>query len=253
MNRPELDSNSTSTEPFFQQSAKELIGYAVVSLQDQIIGRVEKVFLDKNRQLYFVISPSEPSIRSSWAWLAGHLVQTTDTTARSLYVNLSLLELKNLPSYKNPSQTASNCEKASDERSTVLDTHRIPLLEEKLAVKRNRRKVGEIVVRKEVEIRMIQIPLKREKLIVEQIGAETQQLAEIDLGQEEVTGVEYQWVNENDKTSVVSGEFSSLQAAREALDAIALHHPHGCSGARVELVVDREVRETYQKILHRRD
>lgn len=57
----------------------------------------------------------------------------------------------------------------------------IPLQEERLIVERARQKVGEVVVRKEIETEIIQVPVQREKLIVEQVGAEPRQLAEIDL------------------------------------------------------------------------
>ncbi|MGI0488674.1 DUF2382 domain-containing protein [Pantanalinema rosaneae CENA516] len=57
----------------------------------------------------------------------------------------------------------------------------IPLREERLIVDQNRHKVGEVVVRKEIETEIIEVPVQREKLIVEQAGAEPRRLAEIDL------------------------------------------------------------------------
>jgi stress response protein YsnF len=60
----------------------------------------------------------------------------------------------------------------------------IPWLEERLIVDQKKRKVGEVVVRKEIETEIIEVPVQREKLIVEQVGAEPKQLAEIDLTEE---------------------------------------------------------------------
>jgi stress response protein YsnF len=50
----------------------------------------------------------------------------------------------------------------------------IPLLEERLMVNLTRRKTGEVVVRKEIEthILQMQVPIRREKLIVEQVSPE---------------------------------------------------------------------------------
>ncbi len=72
-----------------------------------------------------------------------------------------------------------------DKNSRVLTEETISLLEERLMVDITRRKVGEIVVRKEIESHTItlQIPVRREKLIVEQISPEYKKLAEVDLGQ----------------------------------------------------------------------
>jgi len=61
----------------------------------------------------------------------------------------------------------------------------IPLREERVVVDRAKQKVGEVVVRKEIETEIVQVPVQREKLIVEQVGAEPKQLAEIDLTEEE--------------------------------------------------------------------
>lgn len=61
----------------------------------------------------------------------------------------------------------------------------IPLREERLVVDQKKQKVGEVVVRKEIETEIIQVPVQREKLIVEQVGAEPKQLAEIDLTEED--------------------------------------------------------------------
>lgn len=78
----------------------------------------------------------------------------------------------------------------SDDNPKVLSQDIIRLLGERLVVDRSKRKVGEVIVRKEIVTRMIQVPVRYEKLIVEQVSPERKQLAEIDLGQEEVIGIE---------------------------------------------------------------
>jgi len=66
----------------------------------------------------------------------------------------------------------------------VTQAEVIPLKEERLVVDKKKQKLGEVVVRKEVETEYIQVPVQREKLIVEQVGEEPKQLAEIDLTDE---------------------------------------------------------------------
>jgi len=75
--------------------------------------------------------------------------------------------------------------------SEILSEELIRLLGERVVVDRNKRKVGEVIVRKVIETRMVQVqvPVRHEKLIVEQVSPERKQLAEIDLGQENFLGL----------------------------------------------------------------
>lgn len=69
----------------------------------------------------------------------------------------------------------------------VVKQHNIPLLAERLVVNRRRRKVGEVVVRKVVETQMVSVPVRRERLIVEQVSPERKSLAAIDLDRGELS------------------------------------------------------------------
>lgn len=151
-----------------------------------------------------------------------------------------------------------------DSTSDVVAEKIIRLLEERLIVDRSKRKVGEVIVRKVVETRTVEVPLRREKLIVEQISPEHKQLVEIDLGQgeitgddlfqaqdgsqsEKITGVELAQVTSSVNEPTVSGEFTSLKAASSVLDAIALQDQHRCKKVRIELVLeDSEHQAAYQ-------
>lgn len=138
----------------------------------------------------------------------------------------------------------------------VLEEEIIRLLGERLVVDRGKRKVGEVIVRKEIETRMVQVPVRREKLIVEQISPERKQLAEIDLGLAEISAVELPEAKvtgtkldpnlSNELT--VKGEFNSPKIASLLLNAIALERRQGCKKVRVEIVVeDAERQKTYQE------
>jgi len=78
----------------------------------------------------------------------------------------------------------------SDDNQKILSPDIIRLIEERLVVDRSKRKVGEVIIRKEIETRIIQVPVRREKLIVEQVSPERKRLLEIDLGQAEIAGIE---------------------------------------------------------------
>lgn len=135
----------------------------------------------------------------------------------------------------------------------VVEEEIIRLLGEKLVVDRTKHKVGEVIVRKEIETRMIQVPVRREKLIVEQVNPERKQLAEINLGQGEISEFELQLEEIGNPVSIdnglsVSGEFDSPKIASLLLNAIALEKNHGCKKVQVTIVVeDEEHQQTYQK------
>lgn len=150
----------------------------------------------------------------------------------------------------------------SDDKTEVVEEEIIRLLEERLIINRSKWKVGEVVARKEVENRIVQVPIRREIIIIEQVSPETKQLAEIDLGKGAVTGVELSEASSSDRlhrsvpsadtSYTVIGEFVSPKAVSNLLDAIALQKRHGCAKVRVELVVENpELQETYQNMFDR--
>jgi hypothetical protein len=103
----------------------------------------------------------------------------------------------------------------------------IQLLEERLVVRSDKRKV-----------RMIEVPIRREKLIVEQVQPRYERLAEIDLGK--ATEIELSGV-------IVSGEFDSPRTVSDLLDAIARTPNHNCAEIRVEIKLkDSKHQDTYQ-------
>ncbi|MBE9009154.1 DUF2382 domain-containing protein [Pseudanabaenaceae cyanobacterium LEGE 13415] len=119
----------------------------------------------------------------------------------------------------------------------------IQLLEERLVVRSQKRKVGEIVVRKEIETRMVEVPVRREKLIVERVEPGYERIAELNIGESYVNGSTLNGHSAN----TVSGEFHSPRVARDLLDAIARTPDHDCADIRIEITLkDSKHQETYQ-------
>jgi Domain of unknown function (DUF2382) len=173
----------------------------------------------------------------------------------------------------NDSEQSANllpCDK-SIPKSKVLTEEVISLLEERLMVNLTKRKIGEVVVRKEIEtlFLQVQVPVRREKLIVEQVSPEYKRLAEIDLGQ----------VNSSDNTiasviddlgvaqcekavqprlssqgtqPIVYGETHSPQVASDLLDMIAHMPSHNCEAIRIEVILkDSTHQDTYKALFDR--
>jgi len=244
--------------------------FTIVNQKGTVLGRVEDFCIAKNHRLYMVMSTQGTNTESPWFLLSRQHIQTIDPENRIVIVNLSPAELEYLPVYQNKDVTSTSAvdsEKAieieesvnseldqSDQtsESEIVEEDMIRLLEEQLIVNRSKQKVGEVVVRKEIETRVVEVPVRREKLVVEQVGKDSKPLAEIDLGKGKVTGVSDSVEVSSQTDTTVRGEFVSPKAASDLLAAIALQDNHGCVSVRVELVVDNpELQETYQKMFDR--
>lgn len=132
-----------------------------------------------------------------------------------------------------PSATSIDPLHASQMRTDVREEV-LQLLEERVVVERSKRKVGDVIVRKEVETYMVQVPVRRERLIVEQVSPEHKELASIDLSQGEITGLDLSNGLSNgtmsnltsqptpsSSSSMVTVSFSSIEAAHHALSELA--------------------------------
>ena len=131
----------------------------------------------------------------------------------------------------------------------------IPLLEERLVVDRHKRKVGEVIVRKEIETYIVEVPVRREKLIVEQVSPEFKQLAVVDLGQVQaddigVSNASTLGTPNNHLSSAISAKFTSAHAAIEFLEAIAAHSNSDSTAVQISLVLaDKNMKAAYQRWL----
>ncbi|MEH2400587.1 DUF2382 domain-containing protein [Nostoc sp.] len=243
--------------------------FAVIDKQGQLVGVVHDLIVDANRRLNLVISNQAnqqtgeynqqlADKRPSLFRLQSQRIKKIDKPTKSVFIDLNKSEIEYMPEYletetpgdsnsteqlannriTNSPVEATNSEEASEEQI-------IRLLEERLVVESSKRKVGEVIVRKVIETRMVQVPVRREKLIVEQISPEHKQLAEIDLGQEEIDGIDLTQVERLEVTHLdsaltVSGEFTSPKTASLLLNAIALERNHGCKLVRVTIAVEDE-------------
>ncbi|WP_334793586.1 YsnF/AvaK domain-containing protein [Nostoc sp.] len=248
---------------------KKVNNFAVIDKQGQLVGIVHDLIVDANRRLNLVISNQAnqqtgeynqqlANKRPSLFRLQSQRIKKIDKPTKSVFIDLNKSEIEYMPEYleretpgdsnsteqlannqiTNSPVEATNSEEASEEQI-------IRLLEERLVVESSKRKVGEVIVRKVIETRMVQVPVRREKLIVEQISPEHKQLAEIDLGQEEIDGIDLTQVERLEVTHfdgalTVSGEFTSPKTASLLLNAIALERNHGCKVVRVTIAVEDE-------------
>ena len=124
------------------------------------------------------------------------------------------------------------------QQSTTSEVERIPLLEEKLQVDRRKRKLGEVIVRKLVETRIVKVPIRREKLIVERIGKNPERLTEVVIGEGKINGFKYAELNDTESLHITKSHFLELQTAQDLLEAIAQLSSVANAKVRLEIVTN---------------
>lgn len=168
-----------------------------------------------------------------------------------------------------------------DSTSNISTQEVFSLLEERLILDLTRRKIGEVVIRKEIETQIVQmqVPVRREKLIVEQVSPEYKLLAEINLGQAntfdrgiadqigdnltpvdndeepisfEPISFELDDLGQKFNQTKIHGSFYSPEVARDLLNDIASLPGRDCQTIQVEIVLkDSRDRDIYQALFDR--
>ncbi|NES94143.1 MAG: DUF2382 domain-containing protein [Desertifilum sp. SIO1I2] len=138
------------------------------------------------------------------------------------------------------------------ERVERVEGNTIQLLEEHLNVMPQRRKIGDVVVRKVIETQMLQVPVRREKLVVEQVSPESQTLAVVDLrgNPESVEMAEITDTLSSQRS--VAGEFHSAASASQFLAALARQPNASYQAIEVRILLDNpKLEAVYQKWMER--
>lgn len=261
----------------------KLKSFTVKDTKGYLVGKIKDVYFDANGQLNFVVA-GLGSENTRIFIVSIKLLKKVDYHQKALFLSINSDQVDLLPgispagrqSLENPSEphsefnnseltnpskvmsnltdtdrTDENLETDEDEENLdIVDQEVIRLLEERLVINRSKRKVGEVIVRKEIETRMVQVPIQWEKLIVEQVGDEPKVLAEIDLGEGSITGIDLTEIKSDRQEPTVKAEFTSVQKASKILNSIASQPRHGCVKVRLEIVLEnQQLEDTYQKWL----
>jgi Domain of unknown function (DUF2382) len=144
--------------------------------------------------------------------------------------------------------------------SDIQSQEIIPLLEERMVVSFTQRKMGEIVVRKAIETNTvtINIPVRSERLIIEQVNPTYKLIATVDLGEPAsmaeqnfyknhpeilklVDNVEVSTNTENiSLLSTVKAEVNSLEDAHIFVDSIFNQMSDDCRALKIELTLRKQ-------------
>jgi sporulation protein YlmC with PRC-barrel domain len=272
--------NKAGIQNLLENLKNKVRNFSVTDQQGQIVGRVKDLILDANRRLNLVISQQGDKILSENGnsnrdshrsiLLLSQRINKIDNCTKSILLDIDQSELELMPEYLETEPTEiKKATNTSSELGTNISTsisqgeianvaevdeeNIVRLIEERLIADSSKRKLGEVIVRKEIETRMMHIPVRREKLIVEQVSPESKQLAEIDLNQGEISGVEFLTGESPEGTILdghltVHGKFISPKIASLLLNAIALEKNHGCQQVKITIAVtDESLQEKYQE------
>jgi hypothetical protein len=278
----EAAKSSTRLNQVPEKVRTKLKSFTVKDREGELVGKIKDVYFDASGELNFVVA-GKNSEKPRLFLLNIKLLKKVDYHQKSLFVKLSLEQIEMLPgksvngtqehleippappsdlSHSNPTTPLAVMSNQTDaeihienqetgenqEDLDIVDREVIRLLEERLVINRSKRKVGEVIVRKEIETRMVQVPIQREKLIVEQVGEDPKVLAEIDLGEGQITGIDLREIKVDPSEPTVIAEFTSVQKASKILNSIADQPRHGCVKVRLEIVLEnKELEETYKK------
>jgi stress response protein YsnF len=289
--RENLDSNQIEGQlPVRLDNLKsQLIDFSIRDSEGQTLGRITDLTVEPANQLNLIVSPTDDR-SGRLVSISSDVIEKIEYATHSVFILLTREHFEALPAYQglrqqgdidlsdlpadwltpvsgsqSPGTIAVEARSHHiDEQSSLADfkqvrkeviASNIPLREERLVVNRHKRKVGEVVVRKVIETRIIEVPVRREKLIVEQVSPEYKKLTEISLGEENGypvpsgtdLGVAQSATVSGTGTNRVVGEFQSPEIAARILEEISKRQPNGCAKVRVELVVEEaQFRNTYQ-------
>ena len=247
---------------------RQLISFKIIDRQGINKGIVKDVYYDSDGNINLLIELINAKEELGLRRLGYQDIQQIELEDKSLVSSLSHQQLENLaiyqpaPSYiENAVEESSNYNNYgmnpdSDISHQSVDSENInlSLLEEKLKVIRHKRKLGEVVVRKKVETRIAKIPLRREKLIIERIGKNPEQLTEVIISEDKINGFDYDKLEpaNSQPSKIARTKYISLEKAQSIIENIAALSPTEKPKIRLEVVTNNSnLQQQYREICDR--
>lgn len=253
MTASQFNQNSPQNNILSQLSQldKQLISYKVLDRQGNSRATVTDVYYTSDRSPYLLIKLLQNDVQLSLRRLTGNHIRQIDLERQLILSDLSDEQILALPLYQ-PVPPLSETEQDIIASSKVKESLKIPLIEEQLKVNRHKRKLGEVVFRKKIETRMIQVPVRREKLIVERIGENPEKIAEVLIGETKLNGFEPVELTKDDTLHITKSHFLTIETAQQLLQALAGLSSANNARIRLEIVSNSSQEQIeYQNICDR--
>ena len=199
-----------------QLSQQHLINSAVFDRSGYLIGNVVDIQSSTAEDFNLIVQLLEPESGDHQVNISNASIQDIDLDSKIIHINL------------DQQQFSSQADQT------------IRLVEERIVVDRQRVKVGEVSVRRVTETEMVEVPVQREKLIVERIGDNADAI-EIQLGETQLQGYEIASHPADSAPSpdlTASGSFESIRDAIAFLDAVSQRPGYPCEKVRIAILLD---------------
>ena len=199
---------------------QNVLGSAVYDQNKDYVGVVVKVNRSDNDQLSLLVQGNPTPTGPNLMTVHGASIQKIDLPRRKIVVNLA------------------------DHAPVSVEVESLPLWQEQVTVNRDRRKVGEISVRKTTDIYTLEVPVRSEKLVLE--DADTgETLAEVGLSNTQVTQQEESELSAGLKYAegtLVRGHLTELTDAINFLEAVSQFPKNGFRKGKITLALTRQKR-----------
>ena len=263
------NSNISDSEQLKSQLSyleKRLVNFKIVDRQGINRGKVKDIYYDSDGDLNLLLELADLNNKLGLRRVSHKDICQLNIEDKLIISNLSYQQIEDLPIYQPvpphikdalaESPEYNDCEMNPNldrlEKSKPFQSTKISLLEEKLQVTRRKEKVGEVVVRKQVETRIVKIPIRKEKLIIERIGKNPERLTEIVIHEEKVNGFGYDEVENNNQLHSIRSQYLNLEQAQNILADMAHSTSTDSPKIRIEIITNNsELEQSYQDICDR--
>ena len=200
-----------------QNRDQQLVASSVYDQNKDYIGVIVRVNRDSDGQLSLLVRDDQAPAESTLVNIDGAAIQEVNLRQKQVYVDLA----------QHP--------------PTVVEVDSLPLRQEELTVNRNRQKVGEISVRKTTNVHTVEVPVRSEKLVIENVDT-GETLTEVGLSDTHVTqedGLDVYLPSGHGKNTLVRGHLANLKDAINFLEAVSQFPENGFRQGKVTLTLAR--------------
>ncbi|WP_197064777.1 DUF2382 domain-containing protein [Leptolyngbya sp. KIOST-1] len=208
----------------------QLINGSVFDRSGYLIGHVTRVDPLPQGNFSLAVCPTDRGRAGSEMSITNSQIKSIDAERKIVTVELD---------YPGHSQQRPLDTNPSDTNKTVH------LVEERLVVNRRRVKVGEVSVRRVVETEVVEVPIRREKLVVETVGSGTPPV-EVKLGEPRVLGNAFasdrsldNSIDSRADALTASGNLTTIRDAISFLESATTLDNH-CEKIRVYISLNQE-------------
>jgi stress response protein YsnF len=212
---PDVSSSIMSPTERMPVTDQRLIACTVYDQQNDYVGIVIEVNRVPDNQFSLLVQTGKSQARSGQVRVAGEAIRQIDADQKRIVID------------------------RENYSPTPVQLEAIPLWQEQVVVNRSRQKIGQVSVRKTTDVYTVNVPVRSEKLIVEDVESK-EILAQIDLSNTEVIQTDRSAAPSaptNTYYPLVKGHLSQFRDAVSFLEAINQFPQNGFVKSKIALTL----------------